>query len=161
MTDKSVSSFAVVRFNERTYQPGGVVGVVKGIETAQRTLDKFRWMSERGKPKGGVAIFPRENRSAARNRPGESHHTSTSAARSSRGLSSSVRTISCSYEFLTHASHPATKPPRLRFNARKVGMTLPALTPTPATAIVPKFSCSKATPRIAPTSGSKFTKIPA
>jgi hypothetical protein len=32
-------------------------------------------MSERGKPKGGVAIFPRENRSAARNRSGESHHT--------------------------------------------------------------------------------------
>ena len=41
MTDKSVSSFAVVRFNERTYQPGGVVGVVKGIKSAQRTLDNF------------------------------------------------------------------------------------------------------------------------
>jgi hypothetical protein len=41
MTDESVSSFAVVRFNERTYQPGGVVGVVKGIKSAQRTLDNF------------------------------------------------------------------------------------------------------------------------
>jgi hypothetical protein len=81
-------------------------------------------MSERGKPKGGVAIFPRENRSAARNRSGESHHTSTSAARSSRGLSSWVRTISCSFQLLTHTSHPVTKPPRLHFNARKVGMPL-------------------------------------
>jgi hypothetical protein len=41
MTGKSVSSFAVVRFNERTYQPGGVVGVVKGIKSAQKTLDNF------------------------------------------------------------------------------------------------------------------------
>jgi hypothetical protein len=32
MTDKSESSFTVVRFNERTYQSGGVVAVIKGIE---------------------------------------------------------------------------------------------------------------------------------
>jgi hypothetical protein len=38
MTDKSETSFAVVRFNERTYQSGGVVAVIKGMEAAQRTL---------------------------------------------------------------------------------------------------------------------------
>jgi hypothetical protein len=54
MTNESESSFAVVRFNERTYQPGGVVAVIKGIKVAQKTLDDF---------------------------------DSTSAARSSRGLS--------------------------------------------------------------------------
>ena len=43
MTDKSESSFAVVRFNGRTYQSGGVVAVIKGIEVAQRTLDEFDW----------------------------------------------------------------------------------------------------------------------
>jgi len=43
MTDKSDSSFAIVRFNERTYQSVGVVAVVKGIEVAQRTLDDFDW----------------------------------------------------------------------------------------------------------------------
>jgi hypothetical protein len=40
---KSESSFAVVRFNERTYQSGGVVAVIKGIEIAQRTLNDFDW----------------------------------------------------------------------------------------------------------------------
>jgi hypothetical protein len=42
MTDKS-DSFAVVRFNGRTYQSGGVVAVIKGIKVAQRTLDEFDW----------------------------------------------------------------------------------------------------------------------
>ena len=43
MTDKSDSSFAVVRFNERTYQSGGVVAVIKGTEAAERTLSDFDW----------------------------------------------------------------------------------------------------------------------
>ena len=43
MTDKSESSFAVIRFNERTYQSGGVVAVIKGVEAAQRTLNDFDW----------------------------------------------------------------------------------------------------------------------
>ena len=41
MTDKANSSFAVVRFNEQTYQSGGVVAVIKGIEPAQTTLNDF------------------------------------------------------------------------------------------------------------------------
>jgi hypothetical protein len=43
MTDESEFSFAVVRFNERTYQSGGVVAVIKGVGAAQRTLNDFDW----------------------------------------------------------------------------------------------------------------------
>jgi hypothetical protein len=39
LIDKSKASFAVVRFNEQTYQSGGVVAVVCGIEAAQKTLN--------------------------------------------------------------------------------------------------------------------------
>ena len=53
LTDKSESSFAVVRFNERTYQSGGVVAVIKGIEVAQRTLNDFDWcQSEESRTSG-------------------------------------------------------------------------------------------------------------
>jgi hypothetical protein len=41
MTDKSKASFAVVRFNERTYQSGGVMAVIKGTESAEKTLNDF------------------------------------------------------------------------------------------------------------------------
>jgi hypothetical protein len=41
MTHKSELSFAVVRFNERTYQSGGVVAIIKGVEAAKRTLANF------------------------------------------------------------------------------------------------------------------------
>jgi hypothetical protein len=74
MTDKSETSFAVVRFNERTYQSGGVVAVIKGMEAAQRTLNDFDWCQ--------LALFPRRDRPTARNGPGEGHLTSTSATRS-------------------------------------------------------------------------------
>jgi hypothetical protein len=43
MTDKSESSFAVIQFNERTYQSAGVVAVIRGIEAAQSTLNDFDW----------------------------------------------------------------------------------------------------------------------
>jgi hypothetical protein len=38
LRDKSKASFAVVRFNEQTYESGGVVAVVQGIEAAQKAL---------------------------------------------------------------------------------------------------------------------------
>jgi hypothetical protein len=57
MTDKSDSSFAVVRFNGRTYQPGGVVAVVRGIRVAQRTLDNFDWCQSDENRRAGWRYF--------------------------------------------------------------------------------------------------------
>jgi hypothetical protein len=57
MTNKSESSFAVVRFNERTYQPGGVVAVIKGIESAQRTLNEFDWCQSGENRRAGWRYF--------------------------------------------------------------------------------------------------------
>ena len=57
MTDKSESSFAVVRFNERTYQSGGVVAVIKGIKIAQRTLDDFDWNQSEDQRRAGWHYF--------------------------------------------------------------------------------------------------------
>ena len=57
MTDKSESSFAVVRFNERTYQSGGVVAVIKGIDVAQRTLDDFGWSQSEENRRAGWRYF--------------------------------------------------------------------------------------------------------
>jgi len=57
MTDESESSFAVVRFNERTYQPGGVVAVIKGIKVAQKTLDDFDWSQSEEQRRAGWRYF--------------------------------------------------------------------------------------------------------
>jgi hypothetical protein len=57
MTDKSESSFAVVRFNGRTYQSGGVVAVIKGIEVAQRTLDELDWCQSEENRRAGWRYF--------------------------------------------------------------------------------------------------------
>jgi hypothetical protein len=60
MTDESGSSFAVVRFNERTYQSGGVVAVIKGIEAAQRSLNDFDWCQSEENRKVGWRHFLEE-----------------------------------------------------------------------------------------------------
>jgi hypothetical protein len=57
MTDKSDSSFAVVRFNGRTYQSGGVVAVIKRIRIAQRTLDDFDWCQSEENRRAGWCYF--------------------------------------------------------------------------------------------------------
>jgi len=57
MTDKANSSFAVVRFNEQTYQSGGVVSVIKGIEAAQRTLNDFDWCQGEENRRAGWRYF--------------------------------------------------------------------------------------------------------
>jgi hypothetical protein len=57
MTDKSDSSFAVVRFNERTYQPGGVVAVIKGTEAAESTLNDFDWCQSEEQRRAGWRYF--------------------------------------------------------------------------------------------------------
>jgi hypothetical protein len=60
MTDKSESSFAVVRFNERTYQPGGVVAVIKSIGAAKRTLNDFDWCQSEESRRAGWRYFLEE-----------------------------------------------------------------------------------------------------
>lgn len=54
MTNKSKASFAVIRFNEQTYQPGGVMAVIKGTEAAEKTLEDFdRSLSDDNRREGG------------------------------------------------------------------------------------------------------------
>jgi hypothetical protein len=60
MKNKSESSFAVVRFNERTYQPGGVVAVIRGTEAAQRTIDDFDWCQGEENRRAGWRYFLEE-----------------------------------------------------------------------------------------------------
>ena len=57
MTDKSTASFAVVRFNERTYQSGGVMAVIKGTEAAERTLNDFDWCQGDDNRRAGWRYF--------------------------------------------------------------------------------------------------------
>ena len=60
MTDKSQASFAVVRFNEQTYQSGGVVAVIKGTETAERILNDFDWCQSEENRRAGWRYFLEE-----------------------------------------------------------------------------------------------------
>jgi hypothetical protein len=60
MTDKIEPSFAVVRFNERTYEPGGVVAVIKGTESAERTLHDFDWCQSEENRRAGWRYFLEE-----------------------------------------------------------------------------------------------------
>ncbi len=60
MTDKSDSSFVVVRFNELTYQPGVVVAVVKGLMVAQSTINDFEWSQSEEQRRAGWRYFLEE-----------------------------------------------------------------------------------------------------
>jgi hypothetical protein len=57
MTNKSESSFAVVRFNGRTYQSGGVVAVIQGIKVAQSALEDFDWCQSEENRRAGWSYF--------------------------------------------------------------------------------------------------------
>jgi hypothetical protein len=41
MRDETKSSFAIIRYNARTYEAGGVAAVVKGRDTAEATLKQI------------------------------------------------------------------------------------------------------------------------
>jgi hypothetical protein len=60
MTDKSKASFAVVRFNERTYESGGVMAVIKGTESAERTLKDFDCFQSDENRRAGWSYFLEE-----------------------------------------------------------------------------------------------------
>jgi hypothetical protein len=57
---KKNPSFAVVRFNERTYQSGGVVAIIKGMEAAQTTLNDFDWCQSEENRRAGWRYFLEE-----------------------------------------------------------------------------------------------------
>ena len=61
MTKRSDRSFAIIRFNERTYKPGGVVAVVKGADSAQRTLSDFEWSQSQEDRRSGWRYFLEES----------------------------------------------------------------------------------------------------
>jgi hypothetical protein len=61
MTKNSDHSFAIIRFNERTYESGGVVAVVKGVESAQRTLNDFEWSQSQEDRSSGWRYFLEES----------------------------------------------------------------------------------------------------
>jgi hypothetical protein len=41
MRSKSTASFAIIRYNLRTYQPGGVMAIIKGRRKAEATIAQF------------------------------------------------------------------------------------------------------------------------
>ena len=60
MTHKSESSFAVVRFNEQTYQSGGVMAVIRGVGAAERTRNDFDWCQSEENRRAGWRHFLEE-----------------------------------------------------------------------------------------------------
>jgi hypothetical protein len=60
MINNSDHSYAIIRFNEKTYISGGVVAVVKGPENAQRTLNDFEWCQNQEDRGSGWRYFLEE-----------------------------------------------------------------------------------------------------
>lgn len=61
MTNNSEHSFAIIRFNEKTYKSGGVMAVIKGIESAQKTLNDFEWCQSQEDRSSGWRYFLEES----------------------------------------------------------------------------------------------------
>jgi hypothetical protein len=57
MKNDSNRSLAVIRFNEKTYMSGGVMAVVKGTESGQRTLNDFEWCQSQEDRSAGWRYF--------------------------------------------------------------------------------------------------------
>jgi hypothetical protein len=60
MRNNSEHSFAIIRFNEKTYISGGVMAVVKGTESAERTLNDFEWGQSQADRSAGWRYFVEE-----------------------------------------------------------------------------------------------------
>lgn len=41
MRNKSTASFAIIRYNLRTYEPGGVMAIIRGRRKAEATVAQF------------------------------------------------------------------------------------------------------------------------
>jgi hypothetical protein len=60
MKNNAERSFAIIRFNEKTYISGGVMAVVKGTDSAQRTLNDFEWCQSQEDRSSGWRYFVEE-----------------------------------------------------------------------------------------------------
>jgi hypothetical protein len=60
MRNNAEHSFAIIRFNEKTYMSGGVMAVVKGMDCAQRTLNDFEWGQTQEDRSSGWRYFVEE-----------------------------------------------------------------------------------------------------
>ena len=60
MKNDADPTFAIIRFNEKTYLSGGVVAVVKGAESGQRTLNDFEWCQSQEDRSAGWCYFLEE-----------------------------------------------------------------------------------------------------
>jgi hypothetical protein len=61
MKNNSNRSYTIIQFNEKTYQPGGVVAVVEEMETAQRLLNEFAWSQSPEDRRAGWRFFLEES----------------------------------------------------------------------------------------------------
>jgi hypothetical protein len=57
MRDETKSSFAIVRYNARTYEAGGVAAVVKGRDIAEETLKQIERCQESSDHNAGWRYF--------------------------------------------------------------------------------------------------------
>jgi hypothetical protein len=57
MRDESKSSFAIIRYNARTYEGGGVAAIVKGRDTAEATLKQIERCQESADHDAGWRYF--------------------------------------------------------------------------------------------------------
>lgn len=60
MRNHSEHSFAIIRFNEKTYLSGGVMAVVNGSESAQKTLNDYEWCQSQEDRSSGWRYFMEE-----------------------------------------------------------------------------------------------------
>jgi len=57
MHKKSAASFAIIRYNLRTYEPGGVMAIIKGRGTAEVTVRNFESGQSRADSLAGWGYF--------------------------------------------------------------------------------------------------------
>ena len=61
MRNHSERSFVIIRFNEKTYISGGVMAVVNGKESAQKTLNDYEWCQSQEDRSSGWRYFMEES----------------------------------------------------------------------------------------------------
>ncbi len=45
--DECKASFAIIRYNFRTYESGGIMAVIKGRGKAEMKIEHFQWSKQR------------------------------------------------------------------------------------------------------------------